>query len=148
MDPVSILSATPTLNLSSILNEARAEPKCDSFGKPHCSSNRLSAWLFFAIGLLLLFTNIRNAAVLAYILRRHWINTDAICFVISVLNAIYGAAIVLRSLTHTLPDIWPYNQFEVSIQINFTCITHSFIIIQVQLLHFVNWILLLMQYLL
>ena len=116
MDLVSLLSATPTLNLTSILHEARAEPvECDAFGKPHCLYNRWSAWLFFALGLLLMFTNIRNVAVLAYILRRHWVNTDAICLVISVLNAFYGTAIVLRSLTHNLPDIWPYNQFEVSI---------------------------------
>ena len=98
-----------------ITSLATVKPDCDAFGKPHCSYNRWSAWSYFALGLLLMFTNARNLVVLVYILRRHWVGTNAVCSVISGLNAIFGALIVVRSATITLRDLWPSNQFVVHI---------------------------------
>lgn len=109
-------SSLTQLNISSTSIEEYAKTDCDAFGKPHCTYNQRTVWLLFILGLLLMFTNFRNVAVLGYILRRHWVNTDAICFTISVLNSIFGTAIVFRSLTHSLPNIWPHNQFEVSLK--------------------------------
>lgn len=94
---------------------APIESKCDEFGKNHCvyNPNQWAAWIYFALGLLLMIANVRNLAVLTYILRRHWVNTDAICLAISVLNALHGTAIVTRSAARSLRNLWPYNQLEV-----------------------------------
>lgn len=106
------------------LDSTLTEPFCDAFGKQHCSYKWWSAWLFFALGLLLMFTNLRNLCVLVYILRRHWVNTEAICCVISGLNAMFGTLIVVRSVTTYLRDLWPPNQFVVCIWSNFIFIMY------------------------
>ena len=113
MDLGTLSSATLIPDFPSNSSLANVKPDCDAFGKKHCSYNVWSAWLLFGLGLLLVFTNARNMTVLVYIMRRKWVNTDAICLAISILNVLHGMVIVTRSITRSLHNLWPFSQFEV-----------------------------------
>ena len=112
MDPWQLISVPVIITaFPSISSLVRVEPErsCDAFGKQHCFYNGWSAWLLFGLRLLLVFTNARN------IMRCQWVNTDAICLPISVLNVLHGVVIVTRSMTRSLRNLSPFNQFEVHI---------------------------------